>query len=294
MTKKDIFGVLVATDGSLTARAAIDAAVEFPWPAPSRVRAVIGLRTITRGRELARTRAALEKMYERPASAARGALARRWPEAEAVMVDKSPAETILSQAKRFDAGAIVVGWRGYGRWRRLLMGSVSHAVVRRARCPVLVVQRHGVKIRHIVVGLDGSTNSRRALAFVATLDPPRNGRVTLVSVVEPTRLSSTGRMPASIRATLADEVRRINAERKAQARGNLEDAVALLRSAGWRADPVLRTGAPLSELLAVADAGEAHVLAVGARGTGGVERLLLGSVAEGALSRCPLPVLLVR
>jgi hypothetical protein len=49
MAKKDAFGVLVATDGSFTAQAAIGAAVGFPWPAPSRVRAVIGLRTITRG-----------------------------------------------------------------------------------------------------------------------------------------------------------------------------------------------------------------------------------------------------
>jgi nucleotide-binding universal stress UspA family protein len=233
-------------------------------------------------------------MYAHAASAARRALAGRWPEAEAVMIDQRPADAILSQAKRFDAGAIVVGWRGYGSWRHLLMGSVSHAVVRRARCPVLVVQRHGRKIRHIVVGLDGSTNSRRALAFVATLKPPRNGRVMLVTVVEPTSLSSVGRMPASIRATLAYEMRRMNAERKAQARRNLEDAAALLGSAGWSAASVLRTGAPLSELLAVADAEQAHVLAVGARGTGGVERLLLGSVAEGALDRCPLPVLLVR
>jgi nucleotide-binding universal stress UspA family protein len=207
MAKKDVFGVLVATDGSFTAQAAIGAAIEFPWPTPSRVRAVIGLRTITRGGELARTRAALEKMYDGSASAARRALARRWPGAEAVTVDKRPVDAILSEAKRFDAGAIVVGWRGYGGWRRLLMGSVSHAVVRCARCPVLVVQRHGRKIRHIVLGLDGSRNSKRGVAFLATLEPPRNGRVTLVTVVEPTRLSSTGRMSARIRATLEDNLR---------------------------------------------------------------------------------------
>jgi nucleotide-binding universal stress UspA family protein len=35
-------------------------------------------------------------------------------------------------------------------------------------------------------------------------------------------------------------------------------------------------------------------LCVGARGVGGVERLVLGSVAEGALDRSPVAVLLVR
>jgi nucleotide-binding universal stress UspA family protein len=36
------------------------------------------------------------------------------------------------------------------------------------------------------------------------------------------------------------------------------------------------------------------VLVIGARGTGGVERLLLGSVAEGAVARAPMSVLVVR
>jgi nucleotide-binding universal stress UspA family protein len=33
---------------------------------------------------------------------------------------------------------------------------------------------------------------------------------------------------------------------------------------------------------------------IGARGVGGVERLLMGSVAEGALDRCPVTVVVVR
>ena len=36
------------------------------------------------------------------------------------------------------------------------------------------------------------------------------------------------------------------------------------------------------------------VLVIGARGTGGIERLLLGSVAEGAMARAPMSVLVVR
>jgi nucleotide-binding universal stress UspA family protein len=54
----------------------------------------------------------------------------------------------------------------------------------------------------------------------------------------------------------------------------------------------LRTGRPLEQLLAAAK--DADVLVVGARGIGAVERLFLGSVAEGAVSRAPVPVLVVR
>jgi len=58
--------------------------------------------------------------------------------------------------------------------------------------------------------------------------------------------------------------------------------------------PLVRTGAPLAELLAAVGAARASLLVVGARGAGGVARLLLGSTAEGALARCPVPVLIVR
>ena len=67
-----------------------------------------------------------------------------------------------------------------------------------------------------------------------------------------------------------------------------------LRRAGVTPRPLVRTGAPLAELLSVVGASRARLLVVGARGTGGVARLLLGSVAEGALTRCPAPVLIVR
>jgi nucleotide-binding universal stress UspA family protein len=54
----------------------------------------------------------------------------------------------------------------------------------------------------------------------------------------------------------------------------------------------VRVGRPLEELLACAR--DADVLVVGARGVGAVERLLLGSVAEGLTARSPVPMLVVR
>jgi nucleotide-binding universal stress UspA family protein len=56
----------------------------------------------------------------------------------------------------------------------------------------------------------------------------------------------------------------------------------------------LREGVPLDTLLARAAAERADLLAVGARGTGGVRRWLLGSVAEGVLQHAACAVLVVR
>lgn len=52
-----------------------------------------------------------------------------------------PDEQIVALAEEIGAGLIVMGSRGLGGLRRLLMGSVSDSVVRHAHCPVLVVRR---------------------------------------------------------------------------------------------------------------------------------------------------------
>jgi nucleotide-binding universal stress UspA family protein len=49
-----------------------------------------------------------------------------------------PAEEILDHAEGADL--IVVGCRGVGGFKRLLLGSVSYALVQHAPCPVLIVR----------------------------------------------------------------------------------------------------------------------------------------------------------
>ena len=51
-----------------------------------------------------------------------------------------PDEQIVDSAEEIGAGLIVMGSRGLGGIRRLLMGSVSDSVVRHAHCPVLIVR----------------------------------------------------------------------------------------------------------------------------------------------------------
>src|SRR3712207_2846251 len=49
-------------------------------------------------------------------------------------------EEIVALAAEIGVGLVAVGSRGRGRIRRLLMGSVSDAVVRHAHCPVVVAR----------------------------------------------------------------------------------------------------------------------------------------------------------
>lgn len=106
--------------------------------------------------------------------------------------------------------------------------------------------------------------------------------------------ASAGRLPGSVRAMLRSEVEKINAERLTRGRRDVDTVAAMLARRGWRVSKLVRLGVPLSELIAAVAGNGAGTLVVGARGTGGIERLLLGSVAEGALNQSPVPVLVVK
>jgi nucleotide-binding universal stress UspA family protein len=283
--------VILATDGSASAKAALTTTLAFPWPADTHVRATIASRpTWLRGRP-EYVRISVERSFERLAAHVRRALARHWANAGAVVVRDHPVDAILGEAKRFSADVIVLGWRGHGAFRRLLMGSVSRSVVRRATCAILVVRRPAKEIRRVVIGVDGSPMAQRAVELAARLTPGRGAEITVVRVVEPMPMPTGGFLPASLKATVRDELAALDAAAMNRARREVERAVARLRRAEWSVRTEVRSGAPLTELLAVVARRGGDLLMVGGRATRGLERTLLGSVAEGALNRSPVPVL---
>jgi nucleotide-binding universal stress UspA family protein len=60
-------------------------------------------------------------------------------EATGVLVEGPPAKMILRQAATLQADMIIIGSHGFGPALEMLLGSVSKKVLRKARCPVLVV-----------------------------------------------------------------------------------------------------------------------------------------------------------
>jgi nucleotide-binding universal stress UspA family protein len=56
------------------------------------------------------------------------------------IVEGSPKDVIVEEARDWDADLIVVGSHGYGRLKRMVLGSVAAAVVANAPCSVEVVR----------------------------------------------------------------------------------------------------------------------------------------------------------
>lgn len=286
--------ILVATDGSRSAQAALAMAVKFPWAASSRARAVVASSNWLPP-DFEDARATVARDSEATAEAARRALAPRWGKPDVVVLDAPPVDAILAEAERFKASVIVLGWRGHGTFRRLLAGSVSRSIAALAHCPVLVVREPARAVRRLVVGFDGCPNAEQAVNFLCSLEPARGSRVVLVSVVEPVRVPPSVRtLPAAVRGRIQYATATLNQERHQQAQRAVDAGIARLKRAGWPATSDIRVGAPLASLLSAAYDHRADVLVLGARATSGLERALLGSVANGALDRSSVPVLLVR
>jgi nucleotide-binding universal stress UspA family protein len=143
--------IIIGVDSSPGAEAAVRAVASRQWPDGSEARVVNGLWTIPPVSEE-------EEMHEHIAMQAAEWVAREKPVAEeivgsaveqlkaaglattAIIKVEEPKRLLLSEAESWDADCIFVGARGLSRFERLLLGSVSTAVVTRAHCSVEVVR----------------------------------------------------------------------------------------------------------------------------------------------------------
>jgi nucleotide-binding universal stress UspA family protein len=102
--------------------------------------------------------------------------------AESHLMIGRPAEAITDLGEEIEAGLIVVGSRGLGPVRLLVVSSVSEGVVHHARCPVLVVRggEGAWPPRRIVIGDDGSNPSQRAGELAGVIAKILGTEVTLV------------------------------------------------------------------------------------------------------------------
>ncbi len=194
------------------------------------------------------------------------------------------ARALLTAASAADL--LVVGARGLGGFRGLLLGSVSRRCLHEAPCPVAVVRPDVSEALAplVVVGIDGSPASHRALDFAADEARARGALLEVVHAWQPPYVGGYPFVPATLDLGLFEEAgHKIMAEAIAGSDlTGLDD----------RVQQTVVCAGPASALLEAAT--RAQVVVVGARGVSRVERLLLGSVSDQVAHHAVAPVIVVR
>ncbi|WP_238012284.1 universal stress protein [Dactylosporangium sp. AC04546] len=200
---------------------------------------------------------------------------------------KQPTAALVEASRH--ACAVVIGNRGLGGFTGLLLGSVGIQLAAHASCPVVVVRQAdrpaGAEAGRVVVGVDGSHDAARALAFAFEQASFRGVGLTAVQAYRwPSSTGPGDLMPLVYDpAELRDDEDRALAEAIGGWAGKYPD-VDVRRAAA--------SGRP-AEVLTELSAG-AELVVVGSRGRGGFAGLLLGSVSQAVIHHAACPVAVVR
>jgi nucleotide-binding universal stress UspA family protein len=184
-----------------------------------------------------------------------------------------------------DASALVVGSRGHGAAGELFLGSVSQAVARRAHTPVIIVRKPAnPTAKRVVVGVDGTEASTRALEFACARAARTGERVMAAHAWFPTRvaLDRYGYVPP------------LTGETAAEAEAALEEIVgkALAEHPDVEIEGALYADAASRALVDASS--DASLVVVGSRGGGAVAQVLLGSTSHDVVHHAHCPVAVVR
>ena len=179
-------------------------------------------------------------------------------------------EYIIDEAAKNNAEMIIMGRRGRTGITRILMGSVTARVIGDAPCKVLVVPRSArISFEKILISTDGSIFSEFATREAISIAKNIGSSLIALSVYKRDENSQV----AEASVGMVKDV----AERE-----------------GIKVEALTLKGEPYEVIVNTAEEKDAGFIVVGSHGRTGIERLLMGSVAERVIGYAGCPILVVR
>jgi nucleotide-binding universal stress UspA family protein len=197
-----------------------------------------------------------------------------------------PAREIALEAGEVGADLIVVGSRGLGGMRRLILGSVAQDLVRVSPSPVLVVGatwNPSRDFKKVIAALDLSRVSESVLEWSVAFARAYHGAVDAISIFE-----SAGTL---LPADLAIRWDREALQHHGQALQRIVDGVPHPEVEVTAA--ALSDVEPKEAIITRAEKTNADLIVVGTSGRNAWQRMLIGSTTSRVLSDAPCPVLVI-
>jgi nucleotide-binding universal stress UspA family protein len=217
---------------------------------------------------------------------------------EVTIREGNTATEILSHAVDLKADLLVMGTHGRSGFERLLLGSVTEKIIRKASCPVLIVPRHHpdavpatpVLFKQILCPVDFSDCSMRGLNYAMSLAQETDAHLTVVHVMA-FGLDATADMNDTImtddRLSLAD----YRTRREEDARERLKKAVPETVAAYCSVDTMVSSGKPSQEILRIAAERHSDLIVIGVQGRGAADLMVFGSTTNHVVRAATCPVL---
>ena len=205
--------------------------------------------------------------------------------AEVHLVVGAVVAEIGAHADAIDADLIVIGARGAGFIRELLLGATAERLLRTLSRPVLVVREMPHEpYRRVLVPVDFSPRAAEALRLAKAVAP--QAEIVLLHAFD---VPFEGKLRYAGVDESALSSLRVNARREATARMN-----ELVADAGVDPERVRRIvlhGEASTQILEQEQEQDCDLIVIGKRGQGALEKLLLGSVTKHILAQSACDVL---
>jgi nucleotide-binding universal stress UspA family protein len=211
----------------------------------------------------------------------------------------SVAASIVKAANGLECDVILMGTQGREGLDRLLVGSVAERVTRLANQPVMLVrsvhsgQSSNVNsFESILVPIDGSTTSQAALWTADELAKQLGASLHFLHVVPD--------LPLPMSDGMGFGTMNYRSEAWIEALENQANVIIKHAKDSTTLEKVETSTIPASgnrtakQILKFAKEHHSSLIVIGTHGRSGLDRLLLGSVAEGVMHHADVPVILVR
>jgi nucleotide-binding universal stress UspA family protein len=196
---------------------------------------------------------------------------------------------IVDEAVKNKISMIVMGKRGRTGIKRLMMGSVTARVIGHAPCSVLVVPHEAqVEFKSIVLAVDGSRYSIAAASEAIGTAKRNKSRLIIVFVV---LSESVPPMDITFSEGHRDRIATLELE---EAEKNVKAVKDAAQKEGVSAEGLILSGIPYEAIINIAEERKADLIMLGSHGKTGLEKLLVGSVAERVIVLSTCAVLVVK
>ncbi len=196
---------------------------------------------------------------------------------------------ISSEAVKNKISMIIMGRHGKTGLKRLVMGSTTARVIGHAPCNVLVVPRAAkVEFKNVLVATDGSRFAAAAASEAIGIAAKNKSKLIVLAVVPSESMQPMDIVHSQMPRDVIAEKELNEAEQNARA------VKETARKAGVAVEAFIMGGKPSDAIIQTAKEKNVDVIILGSHGKTGLDKLLMGSVAERVIILASCAVLVVK